>query len=177
MRDTQLYVHLKIAHIRGLLRNLVVICLLLLSLTSKAAHPFYISTTEIKWNQGKNRIEISTKLFIDDLELALSAFSKKTVFLEQVDTQLVALYFLQHVKIESGSKGQLTFVGIQKDEDALWIFAEIPKTSKLPKELIVQNTLLLDVIESQKNIVRFEGNGKKQNFIFDLKTREYLFLP
>ena len=40
-------------------------------LTSLTVHKFYVSVTEVAYTESKNRIEITTRIFIDDLEKGL----------------------------------------------------------------------------------------------------------
>ena len=42
-------------------------------------HPFYLSVTDIKYNEKNKSLEVATKMFTSDLEDALKKTFKKTV--------------------------------------------------------------------------------------------------
>ena len=39
------------------------------------AHPFHVSVSDIKYKEEQKAIQISTRIFLDDLEVALQAFT------------------------------------------------------------------------------------------------------
>jgi RNA recognition motif-containing protein len=130
-------------------------CLLLLP-PLVFTHPFYVSVTEV--HVFENRAELSVRIFTDDFESALKASgsSKKVDLIKRepanIDS-LVARYINQHLIIFLNKK-QLRFqyVGFEIEQDATWAHFEA-NFEIAPRSLQIENTLLLNLLPQQQNIV------------------------
>ena len=128
-------------------------------------HPFYISLTEIRFNPTSKKVEVSAKIFWDDLEVGLSKEIGGPVdFLNpkdksKLETQIKA-YLLKHSQVwVNGKMVPLSYVGYEVEEDAAWFYLESTATA-VPKSVEVQNTLLIRDLEGQQNIVHVYLNSK-----------------
>lgn len=128
-------------------------------------HPFFITLTEVRFNPSSKKMELTQKIFWDDLEVALSKEAGVTVdFLKpkdkaKLESQIKA-YLLKHSQVwVNGKMVQLTYVGYEVEEDAAWFYLESTATST-PKTVEVQNTLLLRDFDGQQNIVHVYNNSK-----------------
>ncbi len=65
---------------KNLLRFILPVFLIIL-LSSFAWHKFYVSVTQIDFVPNKKRVEITSRIFIDDLEKALEKRFKKKFYL------------------------------------------------------------------------------------------------
>ena len=133
-----------------------------------AKHPFYMGVTEIKYEAPTRNLNISVKLFTNDLETALRNVSKKNIDIlnpknkSEVDSVLCA-YIQQRLAITLNQKNQsLIFIGYEKEEESIWTFFEIKKVP-LPKTIIVYTKLLYDYLPQQINIIHAEVNGSKKS--------------
>lgn len=124
-------------------------------------HDIHISLSEIRWNETTSAFEVSIKLFIDDLELALG---KKGVTGLAIGTDReaagandhIAAYLRQHFKIELD--GQLLsprFHGKELSEDiiAIWCYIEFPGTAGPTRKCAITNDVLLELYDDQRNIM------------------------
>lgn len=130
-------------------------------------HPFYLSVTEIHYNESTKKIEISAKLFIDDFEKTLAQTYKVPIDLIHPKDEI----FLQN-KIESYIQSRLSiscdkqilnliYLGSEIEEDVIWCYFESKEINK-PKLISVSNSLLYQFIESQINILHLTiGKSKK----------------
>lgn len=124
------------------------------------AHPFHISLTEIKWNTETEQLEISQKIFWDDLEIAMSGYHDESIdFLNPANKeklkQQIELYLLAQNQLwVEGKEIRLNFLGYEVEEDAAWFYLESEKLSK-PTSIKVKNSLLIDIFPDQKNVVQF----------------------
>lgn len=124
------------------------------------AHPFHISLTEINWNPKSEKLEISQKIFWDDLEIALNNFHKGTVdFLNpenpaRLEKQVEAYLLTKNEIWISGKPIKLTLLGYEIDEDAAWFYMESEAVSR-PSTLKVKNSALIEEFPDQKNVVQF----------------------
>src|SRR5688572_1701844 len=106
-------------------------------------HPFYVSVTEIEQNQKTGKLQVSTRIFYDDLEKALDKRYKtninilKPVNKQQVDA-LISGYVKEHLKIKADNKEMLLkYVGYEIEEEAAWCYFETDKTDPV-RNLYIQ---------------------------------------
>ncbi|MGZ3932262.1 MAG: DUF6702 family protein [Bacteroidia bacterium] len=143
--------------------------LALLSFLFIMAHPFYVSVTDLKFNDAKKTMEISCKLFTNDIEGALKKATKLNLDVlhpkdkKQMDAALFS-YIKDHFKLSVNGKAvSFSYIGYEKNEDAIIVYMEAGKAPK-PSLVRIENTLLYDYLSSQINIVHMEVAGQKQSF-------------
>lgn len=129
-------------------------------------HPFYVSVTEINHNLKSKSLEISCKIFYDDMEKALEKDSKvKLDILDPANKReigsFIKEYVSKHFKIIANNKHQyLNFIGYEIQEDAVWCYFETGKINKINR-LEVINDILFDLYDSQINILNAKVVGKR----------------
>ncbi len=143
-------------------------------------HPYYVSVTDIKYNEQEKTIQLSCRIFTDNLEDALEKIYKKELDIlhpkdrKEIDA-LLTDYLSKHVKMKVNGKTQtFTFIGYEKEEEAVWCYLEI-KNAELPKTLTIENTLLYDYLTQQMNMVHTEVKGKKQSSKLTNPEKEFVF--
>jgi hypothetical protein len=123
-------------------------------------HPFYRSLTEIKYNSKENSLEISQKIFWDDLEVHLTElYQGKIDFLKPKDKadldKKLKQYILQNNEIlVNGKKVELNYLGYEIEEDAAWFYIEAKQIPR-PQQVEVRNSILHQHFSSQQNIINF----------------------
>jgi hypothetical protein len=141
---------------------------ILVGILCSAFHPFHLSVTEMKYNTQSHTIEISTKLFINDLEAILKkkygvSLDLTTHHEDQKSKDFLQQYLQKNMTIQIGAKNiPFTLLGAEREDDALWIYLETPITP-MPRTLDLTNTLLFDLFNDQANIVHFELNGQRKS--------------
>jgi hypothetical protein len=131
-------------------------------------HPFYVSVTNINFNENEKSLEVYTKLFTDDFEAALkNEFTKPVNLLMPADKlvadSLVAKYLRRHLQIKVDDKPViLQFLGYEKDEEGVICYLEATGISKVNK-LTVFNNLIYETHEAQASIIRSTVKGKEKN--------------
>lgn len=146
-------------------------------------HPYYISTTEINFNSTTKNVDITCRMFTDNLENALEKTYKKEIdILHPKDKKevekLLLDYINNHLKLKINGQGYtFELVGYEKEEEAIWTYLEIKKEFN-PKTVTIENTLLYEYLPAQVNMVHATVNGanrqsskvanpdKEINFIF-----------
>lgn len=131
-------------------------------------HPFYVSVADCKYNPQQKSIQISIRLFTNDIESALKKINKNSIDLinpkkkSDADT-LLFRYIKTHFKIlVNKHPGQLDYIGYEKEEESVWVYMEVANIIK-PKSIVVENTILFDFLPLQTNIVHMEVNGTKKS--------------
>jgi len=140
-----------------MLLNISLIFLILLS----NVHPFHVSVCEIYHNPDTFSLEISMKIFIDDMELAVqkseqSDFKLADIPEKNVDNEQLYDYLKKHFSISVDKKEiNLEFVGFEFDEDAVLCYLEGKKIKKI-NSVEISNTLLTEVFDDQINLTHFQ---------------------
>ena len=155
---------------------------LLLFSSIASLHPFHVSVTEIKYKKEKKTIQISTRIFLDDMEMALRAATGNemlNITLEEDWGSInVALkdYIMDHLKIYN-AKGQMDakYVGAEIERDVIWIYTEVEKVKEL-KTVRVANSLLTEAYNDQENIVHFRAHGKVRSARLNRADNEEIFV-
>lgn len=159
------------------LKNIVLVSLFLLVGKS---HPFYLSVTEMKYNEKNKSMEIACKMFTNDLEGALKKTTGKKVDIinpkEKKEVEKILFeYITKRLSINlNGKSTTLKYIGYEKEEDVIWTYMEIEKCEK-PKQLNINTSLLYDYIKDQINLVSFEMAGNKQSSKVSNPTKEIKF--
>jgi hypothetical protein len=152
-------------------RFYILLVLVMLGTFSKAeAHPYHVSIAEVKFNPKTQALEIAIKVFTDDLEQTLSDAAKKTVNLQQspeVKSQLAA-YLKITLQVENNVKQVLPqkFLGFETEDDAQWLYLEIPVKPEQLKQLTFRNKVLFETFEDQINLMNITLNGQKKTLLF-----------
>ena len=127
-------------------------------------HPLHLSISELVLNPQSSNLEISHRVFIDDLEAALSEQSGLVLDLTkpkdpQLAKKLVGEYLQKHFSLQINGKAvQPTYLGYEVEEDAIWAYMEVPKVRQL-SSVQVQNTLFFRRFTDQMNLVNVTVGG------------------
>ncbi len=122
-------------------------------------HEFHMSKTTINYDSEEMAIQISTSIFIDDLELSLKELGHDSLKIctrkEKENAEaLVHEYLKEHLAIDvDGAKLDLTFLGKEQSDDlaAVWCYLEAYDVPAF-KEISISNTILTTQFDDQKNI-------------------------
>ncbi|WP_435624951.1 DUF6702 family protein [Flagellimonas sp.] len=135
-------------------------------------HKFYVSVTNVNYSEKNQAFQITTRIFIDDLEDVLLERYDITSKLASVEESEVAedyikKYFNTKFVVEiNGEKVDYTFLGKTYDNDVVICYLEIPnKQLSETKSIAIQNEILTDLFDEQQNIVHFKLNGQKKSFV------------
>lgn len=133
-----------------------------------SAHDFYLSLTEINHNAETKSLEISVKLFTDDLSLALerSGAPKMELGTENEPpeaNEFIEVYLQKHLSLSVNGKSiNYIYLGKEAELDATWCYLEIQNVRKV-KTLQVKNTIFFDEFDSQTNMVNTFIDGRKKS--------------
>ncbi len=150
----------------------VLLCKWLLPLWVSVVHPFYLSVTEIRHNASRKTLEVSCRIFTDDLEKSLNRqYHVSLDIMKPKDRKLVdsllAKYIGQHLHIRTdGKAAPLHYLGYRIEEDAAWCFLE---SAGIPvvKQLDIDNDILYAEHESQSHMIHVIVNDRRQSTKID----------
>jgi hypothetical protein len=141
-----------------------------LFLSSFAVHKFYVSVTQIDYVTSKKRVEITSRIFIDDLEKALTKKYNKKVNLTSTKElpeaeELIKSYLKEKIKISINKKPQnIEFLAREVEGDVLILYTKIAISKKI-NTFEIYNSLLTEVYTDQQNIVHTNINSNKKSIL------------
>lgn len=143
-------------------------------------HEFHLSRTTINYDTEEKAIQISTSIFIDDLELALKENGYDSLKIctrkEKENAEfLIHEYLNEHLVINiDGAELAFSFLGKELSDDlaAVWCYLEVYDVSDF-KETSITNTILIDQFDDQKNITMVQID--KERIAHILFTRDNTF--
>lgn len=137
-----------------------------------ALHPFYVSVTEIQHNKAQQELEVSCRIFADDLENALKKQSKTPLDIihpasKQKMDSLIATYLGKHLLITiDGKPVKLQYLGYKIEEEAAWCFLAAEQVPSL-KRAHIRNDILYDEHPNQINMIHVIVNEVRKSTKLD----------
>jgi hypothetical protein len=148
-----------------------------LTLTSFGFHKFYVAVYQINYAPEKEMLQITSRIFADDLNKALEKKYTKKHYLgtnkeSPEDLVLLKKYLSENLIIKvNGQSKAMNFLSKEMEGDVLISYLSMKDISKL-KSLEVHNAVLVDWDSEQQNITHFTILGTKQSFLFTASSTE-----
>ena len=142
----------------------------LMLFSSLTAHKFYVSVTEVAYVESKNRIEITTRIFIDDLEKGLEKKYNKKINLatkEEIPEakEFIKGYLNQRVQANVNNKTtEVIFLGSEVENDVLICYLKIDFSEKITT-FELYNNVLTEIYADQQNLIHTNINNTKRSFL------------
>lgn len=133
-----------------------------------ALHAFHVSVCEIEFDEKQKQIEITHRIFLDDLEIGLTNWSNEKVdVLNPSDPvvldQMIGKYLTEKTFYSlNGKSVKASYLGSEKEESVMYCYQVISSVKKL-KSLKIKNTLLLETYDDQVNIVHVENGDQMKS--------------
>jgi hypothetical protein len=134
------------------------------------AHPYYVSICQVNFNQQSHSLEISVKIFVDDLTAGLSAEGHNKLYIGEVQEdahadEYIYAYLKKSIRFKVNDKNfEPEFIGKEMEKDVVWSYLEIGNVTGL-STIEVNCNLLTDVFSDQKNIIQVNKNGTIKNLL------------
>ncbi len=144
-------------------------------LTSFSDHKFYVGVFQVDYKLDKKVFQITSRVFIDDIEKALEDKHKKKIYLAthkeiKESEQLIASYFSEKFKMTINDKDQeMVFLAKEYEDDVLICYHKINYNGKI-KSLSIYNVILTEQFSEQQNLLHTNINGNKNSFLFTNKN-------
>ena len=121
-------------------------------------HPFHVSVTDIEHDFESKAVQVSQRIFIDDLEEGLKTFHN----MEMVDTyqpkdlneldSLIGTYLKEKVLIRLNDIDyEFNYLGSEVEGDARWCYYEIEGIESISTAEIT-NVTLMEKFDDQQNL-------------------------
>ena len=143
-------------------------------------HKYYVSVTEINIIESSGTIQISSRLFIDDLELALqNIYADESISLSNADSEkvqnMIKTYVITHFKIDVNKEQiDLNYLGREYEDDVIYIYMEAEGLDEI-SSIKIYNSILFDTYQEQEHIIKTKTEKKSKSFILN-KSKSFKVL-
>lgn len=150
--------------------NSILLIALVFAFSSFAIHKFYVSIYQINYVPQKKMIQITSRIFIDDMNAALEKKFNKKAFVgtdreTENDVALMKKYLAEKFIIKvNGTTKPMNFISKEIEANVIVCYYSIKEVSKITS-LNIENTALLEVNEEQQNIIQANISGEKQSLL------------
>ena len=148
-----------------------ILVLLAVPLPTRAAgppHDFHVSVTQINCNTQSQTVEITIKLFTDDLEQSIKSLGGGDLRLgdarEAANADYLIMEYLRNrftLQLD-GKPVVLTWVGKEVEVDALWCYLEVPQIAHCAS-MEIGSRILTEIFEDQANVIHITCNAKNKS--------------
>jgi hypothetical protein len=147
------------------------------SISAEGFHPIHVSVTEINHNATDKTLEISCKLFTDDFEKVLAQIYKTKVDLinpqdRAAMEKLVNDFIQKHLVLKIDDRPvTLSYLGYEKDNDAVYSYFQVENISSV-KKVNITNNILHEMFTDQINLMHIVVDGKRKSVKLDYPEKE-----
>lgn len=146
----------------------------LISYMSGMLHAFHISVCEIELDENTHSLEISQRIFLDDLEESLTLWSGQTGIdvinpksKEELDA-MIGLYVTERFNLTiNGRQQDLQYLGAKVKGDVMMVFLKVKPVKKI-KSISIENTVLMELFADQINLIHMTVNDNLQSLKLNL---------
>jgi len=148
-----------------------IVLLILVFASSFTMHKFYVGVFQIDYVKEKKAIQITSRLFIDDLEKALHKKFKRHFYITTKDevndaNKFIEQYLEENLKIKVNGKIQnYSFLAKEQEDNIVICYLKIEFKEKV-KEIDITNNVLIDVFSEQQNLIHLNINGNKKTLLY-----------
>lgn len=152
------------------MKKVIILLLVVPLLTAASVHKYYLSVTDLTYDEEAQSIQIITRMFYDDLEKVLQERYDTDILVDATsDQDKLDMYLKKYLskKIDitvDGTSRELLFIGKEYEDDYVVIYTEVADIESISL-FEIENTLLMDLFPEQKNMVHTLINGKKKSFL------------
>lgn len=146
------------------------------SIVYALAHPFHLSICEIEYQPQSQSLQISCRIFLDDLEIALKKKNNVENYFEsrsqpQVNKDLSVFIKDFFTIAVNGNERSAQYLGYEIEDNVVWCYLEINKVTSL-QNIDIGYTILLDTFDDQINLAHVRYGEKVKSLRFQKgKTR------
>ena len=135
-------------------------------------HKFYLSVTNINYSEKDDAFQVTTRIFVDDMEEVLKerygidaklATKEESVLADEYIEKYLRTKFLVYL---DGEQFVYDFLGKKYDNDVVIFYIELPDVGlNTLKKMEIENEILTDLFDEQKNVVHVKWKGNKRSFV------------
>jgi len=131
------------------------------------SHPLHTTLTEIALDSTDGTMRLTIRAFADDFSAVVARHAGKP---RPADYNVleadIASYISATVSVEeNGRKAPLTWGGLRRTGDLMWVTVRVPTVRSL-RGVKIATTLLFEIFDDQVNIVQATSDGHRRSMLF-----------
>ncbi len=141
---------------------------------SSFAHKFYVGIYQVNYASDKKMLQITSRIFVDDLNNALEKkfkkrfhFGDKNVSADEVEAFKKYVSDNFRIGINNGKAQVFDYRSFEIEENVMVAYFRITDVPQI-KSLQVTNKILFDFVTDQQNIIQTNVGGNKQTLLLTL---------
>ncbi|MDT0686131.1 DUF6702 family protein [Autumnicola psychrophila] len=153
--------------------TLILVCFVMFSsFKTNGRHEFFLSVTEIEYKKDSGALQIISRVFIDDFQKVLNQrYGKEISLSHEKETgdvrNSIDKYLSQKLNLMiNDEKLKLNYLGKEYDGDQLILYVEVENVPDF-KQIEVQNAVLTDLYDDQKNVVHVKMDDQIKSLLLD----------
>lgn len=157
----------------------MIILFFIISPANQQEHKFYLSLTDIVYDQQKERLEITSDVFIDDFQNLLEKRYQRNFLLVKGDEFNYTKKFIKKyladkfsIRLESNQK-QVKYLGKQYRDDKLRFYLYVNNVKPFD-QIQITNKILMDLFEDQKNMIHVNNGSITKSLLLEKGRAEGL---
>lgn len=138
------------------------------------SHKFYVSVTQLTYSSKDNSIQITSRIFIDDLEKVLvDRYGIDTYLATERQIPKAEDWINRYLSAKlnltiDGAKVPMEYIGSKYEDDIIVCFLEVEGFDlSAVKRVEFENLLLFDTYDDQQNITHLEFGDIKKSYVFN----------
>lgn len=154
---------------KKILQNSIFV-LLFITLCSMSVHKFYVAIYQVNHAKEKKMLQITARLFIDDINESIEKkYNKKCYLASEKETpehiELLKKYIAEKFIIKvNGQQKPMLFVSKETEDNVLICYLKITDVAKITS-LEIENSIIMENHFDQQNIIQANFNGNKKNLL------------
>ncbi len=161
------------------MRKIISFSLLVFVISAFGLHKYYISLTQINYIEDQKSLQLTTSVFIDDLENVLRKTYDTIVTIGETDNQLMDSlyrnYLNNNLRVSvQGQKVRLKLLLAEVETDEVFFYIEGENIDTFT-DMEVVNSMFVSQIFEQQNIIKTSVNGKHKSLILNRQKTKAIF--
>lgn len=154
-----------------MLLHYIGIRLVALLMLSGFMHPYYISIYQLTYSEEAHSLQITARIFTDDLEHVLEAQGVEKLNLGTEDENpksdhYIETYLKQNFSVQiNGTPVVYHYLGKETELDGVtWCYLEADDVER-PQSMVVTNRALLELHDTQTNMIHIKVGTQKKSLL------------
>jgi hypothetical protein len=152
----------------------------LIPLFAFTMHKYYISLTKVEYKKESKSIQVTMRIFIDDLQETINTTYNKDFELalpngsKEIDT-IISNYLTGKFKVKINNiEKPYSYIGKEYENDVVYLYLEINNIETI-NTIEIKNNMMMEIFSDQKNIIKLNiNNTKKTFFLTNQKDKDLL---
>jgi len=141
-------------------------------------HDFHVSVAEVQLSKKTQKVEVSLRVFLDDLELALLSANQLDDLVGVDEVALIDMYIRDHFEIQiNGNSYPVVLEEIIPSNPAVFCIFHMDGPSPATGDTIyIRNDVFMEMYDDQINMLNVRLDAKPRAYSLNVGERDHQFI-